>query len=93
EDITVEQIKDAEARGKVIKLLCRGTIENGKVIGRVAPEEIDKNELLATITGTSSVVSITTDLMRTVSIVEHDPEIVQTGYGILSDLIRVIKNT
>ncbi len=72
EDITVEQIRDAEARGKVIKLLCRGTIENGKVIGRVAPEEIDKNELSATITGTSSVVSITTDLMGTVSIVEHD---------------------
>lgn len=93
EDITIEQIRDAEARGKVIKLLCRGTIENGKVIGRVAPEEIDKTELLATITGTSSVVSIATDLMRTVSIVEHDPGIEQTGYGVLSDLIRVIRTT
>ena len=91
EDITVEQIKDAEARGKVIKLLCSGTIENGKVIGRVAPEEIDKTELLATITGTSSVVSITTDLMGTVSVVEHDPGIEQTGYGVFSDLIRVIR--
>lgn len=93
EDITIEQIRDAEARGKVIKLLCRGIIENGKVIGRVAPEEIDKNELSATITGTSSVVSITTDLMGTVSIVEHDPGIEQTGYGVFSDLIRVITTT
>lgn len=93
EDITVEQIRDAEARGKAIKLLCRGTIENGKVIGRVAPEEIDKNELLAAVTGTSSVVSITTDLMGTVSVVEHDPEIEQTGYGVLSDLIRVMKKS
>ena len=93
EDITIEQIRDAEARGKVIKLLCRGTIENGKVIGRVAPVEIDKTELLATITGTSSVVSITTDLMGTVSVVEHDPEIEQTGYGVFSDLIRVIITT
>lgn len=92
-DITIEQLRDAEARGKVIKLLCRGTIENGKVVGRVAPVEIDKNSLSAAITGTSSVVSITTDLMGTVSVVEHDPEIGQTGYGILSDLIRVIKNT
>lgn len=90
EDVTAEQIKDAEARGKTIKLLCSGTIENGKVIGRVSPEEIDKTELLATIAGTSSVVSITTDLMGTVSIVEHDPEIAQTGYGVFSDLIRVI---
>ena len=92
-EITVEQIREAEARGKVIKLICRGTIEDGKLIGRVGPEEIDKNDLLATITGTSSVVSITTDLMGTFSIVEHDPEIEQTAYGILSDLIRVINNS
>ena len=88
--ITIEAIRAAEDRGKVIKLLCSGCIENGKVVGRVAPEEIDKTELLATVTGTSSVVSITTDLMGTVSIVEHDPEIQQTGYGIFSDLLRLI---
>lgn len=93
EDITTEQIRDAEARGKVIKLLCSGTIENGKVIGRVAPVEINKDDLLASITGTSSVVSITTDLMKTVSVVEHDPGIEQTGYGVFSDLIRVITTT
>ena len=90
EDITLEQIRDAEARGKVIKLLCRGFIENGKIVGRVAPEEINKGDLLASITGTSSVVSITTDLMGTVTVVEHDPEIQQTGYGIFSDLIRIL---
>lgn len=93
EGITAQQIREAGARGKVIKLLCSGTLKNGKVIGRVAPEEIDQTELLATISGTSSVVSITTDLMRTVSIVEHDPGIEQTGYGIFSDLIRLIRTT
>lgn len=93
-DITAKQLRDAESRGKVIKLLCRGTKDkNGKVTGKVGPEEISKNELLATISGTSSVVSITTDLMGTVSVVEHDPEIQQTGYGVFSDLIRLIVNT
>ena len=92
-EITVEKIKDAEIRGKAVKLLCRGTIENGRVVGRVAPEEVDMAELPAVIKGTSSVVSITTDLMGTVSVVEHDPEIEQTGYGVLSDLIRIIKTT
>jgi homoserine dehydrogenase len=93
EDITVEQIRDAAARGKVIKLLCSGTIVNGIVIGKVAPTEIDRTDLLATIEGTSSVVSITTDLMGTISVVEHDPEIEQTGYGVFGDLIRVIAAT
>ncbi len=92
EDITYEQIKEAEDRGKVIKLICYGGIENGKVIARVRPEEVDKNSLLATITGTTSIVSITTDLMGTVSIVEHEPEIEQTAYGVFSDLIRVLSN-
>lgn len=92
EDITFEQIKDAESRGNVIKLLCHGSIENGKVKGRVWPEEISRDNILASINGTSSVVSITTDLMRTVSIVEHDPEIEQTGYGVFSDLLRIIDN-
>lgn len=90
EDITYEQIKEAEQNGKVIKLICYGGIENGKVVARVKPEEVDKGSLLSTITGTTSVVSITTDLMGTVSVVEHEPEIEQTAYGVFSDLIRVI---
>lgn len=92
EDITFEQIKEAENRGNVIKLICYGGIENGKIIARVKPEEISKTSLLATITGTTSIVSITTDLMGTVSIVEHEPEIEQTAYGVFSDLIRVLSN-
>lgn len=92
EHITYEQIKEAEKRGKVIKLICHGNIENGKVIATVKPEEIEKNSLYATVTGTTSMVSIKTDLMGTVSIVEHDPEIEQTAYGVFSDLIRVLSN-
>lgn len=92
EDITYEQIMDAEKRGNTIKLLCYGGIENGKVVGRVSPQEFPKGSLLAGISGTSSVVTITTDLMGTISVVEHDPEIEQTAYGVFSDLIRVISN-
>lgn len=92
EDITFEQIKEAENRGNVIKLICYGGIENGKVIARVRPEEVSKSSLLASITGTTSIVSLTTDMMGTVSIVEHEPEIEQTAYGVFSDLIRVLSN-
>ena len=93
ETVTSEMIRQAAQRGKVIKLLCSGVIENGTIIGRVEPAEIDQGDLLASISGTSSVVSIKTDRMGTISVVEHDPEIEQTGYGILSDLVRVIKNS
>ena len=90
-NVTPKQIKDARERGKLIKLICLGKIENGKAVGYVSPEEIDENDLLATITGTSSVVAITTDLMGTVSIVEHGPEIEETAYGVFGDTLRVIE--
>jgi homoserine dehydrogenase len=59
-------------------------------VGSVKPVEVPITSLPATIDGTSSYVSITTDLMGKVSIVEHAPEIEQTGYGILIDLINLI---
>ncbi|MGO1371836.1 MAG: hypothetical protein ACTHVE_08275 [Senegalia sp. (in: firmicutes)] len=92
EDITKEQIEDAEKRGNIIKLICHGSIKNGEIIGKVEPKEISKDHIYANIKGTSSVVTISTDLMRDLTIVEHDPEIEQTAYGVFSDLLRVIKN-
>lgn len=91
EDITVEDIKNAEARGNVIKLLCKGTRdEDGNVKASVQPEEVPKGHMLASIDSTTSVVSITTDLMKTVSVVEHQPEIEQTAYGVFGDVLRVL---
>ena len=91
EDITIEDIKAAENRGNVIKLLCKGARSSeGKIIATVKPEEVPKSDMLASIDSTTSIVSITTDLMKTVSIVEHQPEIEQTAYGVFGDLLRVI---
>lgn len=91
EEITVEDIKAADKRGNVIKLLCKGVRdEKGNVKASVKPEEVPKNHMLASIDSTTSVVSITTDLMKTVSIIEHEPEIEQTAYGVFGDLLRVL---
>ena len=85
------RIREAAARGKVIKLLCRGwREEDGTVRACVRPTEVDRGHLLAAVDSTSSLVSITTDLMGKLSILEHDPLIQQTAYGIFSDLLRVI---
>ena len=90
ENVTVADIQAAAARGSVIKLLCRGWREDGQVHASVKPVEVPKGDLLATIDSTSSVVSITTDLMGKLSVVEHAPLIEQTAYGVFSDLLRII---
>lgn len=92
ENITAEDIKAAAARGKVIKLLCSGSLdEEGKVKAFVKPVEVEMNDMLASIDSTTSVVSITTDLMGKVSVIEHAPGIVQTAYGVFGDIIRVVE--
>ena len=91
ENISRRDIEEAEKNGKLIKLLCSGKIIDGKATGTVKPAEIDRGDMLASVTGTTSAVSIKTDLMGTITIVEHEPEIEQTAYGIFSDLIRLIE--
>ena len=91
EGITREDIVAAQARGNVIKLLCRGVrTPEGKIRATVGPEEIPQGDMLASIDSTTSVVSITTDLMKKVSVIEHQPEIEQTAYGVFGDLLRVL---
>jgi len=94
EDITADDIREAATRGKVIKLLCSGSLrDDGSVAAAVKPVEVDNRDMLASIDSTSSVVSITTDLMGKLSIIEHAPEIEQTAYGIFGDVVRVLDLT
>ncbi|WP_312650735.1 homoserine dehydrogenase [Aminipila sp.] len=92
ENITIEDIEKANEQGKIIKLLCKGTLENGQVVASVKPTLVEQGSLMSVIDGTSSVVQITTDLMGKLTIIEHDPELVQTGYGIFSDVLRIVRN-
>lgn len=91
QNVTYEDIKNAEASGKEIKLICKAKLKNGEIIGEVSPKEIKKDEIFAGIKGTSSILTIETDLMGKITVIEHDPEIEQTAYGLFGDLIRLIK--
>jgi len=92
EQITKEQIEEAAVKGNVIKHMCRAYKKNGELIVKVAPEEVSKLDLYATVSGTSTAISITTDLMGTMTIIEQSPEIEQAGYGVFADLLTIIKD-
>ncbi|MEE0741188.1 MAG: homoserine dehydrogenase [Emergencia sp.] len=94
EKITLGDIRKAAQQNQVIKLLCKGVLsEDGKVRAWVKPVWVDRGEMLASIDSTTSVVTLTTDLMGKLSIVEHAPEIRQTAYGIFGDVVRVLEKT
>lgn len=91
-EITKEQLEEAANNGQKIKLVCHGWLEDGTPVGTVSPRAVDRDDLLASINGTAAAVTINTDLMGEVSIIEHvyEPEIDQTAYGVLSDLLRIL---
>lgn len=91
-NVTKEIIDEAAERGNVIKLMCRAYYKDGKVVVKVAPEEISKMNAYATVTGTSLAVSITTDLMGTITVIEESPEVDQAGYGVFSDMITIVES-
>ncbi len=89
--ISYDMINDLKIKGLKIKLLCEGYYENGKPVGIVHPVQIPQNDIFSNIDATSSILSITTDLMGELCMVERNPEIRQTAYGIYSDLLTLIK--
>ncbi len=90
--ITSKDIEEAKEKQCKIKLICEGCIEDNKAIGRVYPVYVKNNDVFSNIDATSSILGITTDLMGEVQIIEKNPEIQQTAYGIYSDLLTLIKN-
>ncbi len=91
-DITLQDIERAKEKQCKIKLLCEGYIEDNVVKGRVHPVYINYKDTFSSIDATSSIVAITTDLMGEIQVIEKNPEIQQTAYGIYSDLLTFIKN-
>lgn len=89
--ISLEDIEKAKQEQCKIKLLCEGYIEDNIAKGKVHPVYVNKNDILSNIDATSSILGITTDLMGEVQIIEKNPEIQQTAYGIYSDLLTLIK--
>jgi len=89
--ITEADIAAAKSERKKIKLLCEGYREDGLIKGRVSPRLFDEKDIYANIDSTTSIVSIKTDLMEEICIVERNPEIQQTAYGIYSDVLTLIK--
>lgn len=90
ENISLKDIEEAKKQDKVIKLVCQARLVGGKIVGSVKPEALDKDDILATVKDTTSILSIDTDLMKTLTIVEHEPDIEQTAYGPFSDLLRIL---
>ncbi|MCL2767309.1 MAG: homoserine dehydrogenase [Synergistaceae bacterium] len=90
-DVTAKMIAEAEARGKRLKLMCRGRILDGSVAASVGIEEVDNSDIFATLSYRDMGVSLESDLLGTHIVIHKKPTLRDTAFGVLEDMISVFK--
>ena len=85
-NITPTMAQDALKRGKRLKLICRGRLENGTVKTSVGVEEVDKSDIMALISHFGSALRLESDLMHPNTLVQECPVLIDTAYGLIEDL-------
>lgn len=90
--LALSDIQAAAEQGERIRLLCEAwEDERGEVVARVYPERVTADSILASITGTTSIVDFETDVLPRLTVIEHDPGPMTTAYGMLADMINIVR--
>lgn len=86
-----DEIRAAALAGTPIRLVSQASTSNGVLIAEVRPRPLAQSDILRAGKGTTSIISLETQAMGTMTLVEHEPLVLQTAYGVLSDLITVLR--
>jgi len=90
-DLSEEKIRSVRSAGMRYKLVCRAERRGDGVDARVGPELLLMSDLIAGLEGSSSAIRFDLDVFG-ISLVEHNPGIEATGYGLLADFIRAAQS-
>jgi homoserine dehydrogenase len=88
-NLTADEICAAALAGSPFRLVSQAHCKYGLVIAEVRPRRISSDSFLYVGKGTTGMISLETEAMGIITLVEHEPGIKQTAYGILNDLITV----
>jgi homoserine dehydrogenase len=89
-DLSEEKIRSVRAAGMRYKLVCRAERRGDTVVCTVQPELLLASDPLANLEGTSSAIRFDLDVFS-LSLVEHNPGIEATAYGLLADFLRAVQ--
>lgn len=85
--ISSEDVKAAAAAGEKWKLVARVTAQGGSV----QPMRVKLSNPLAAVSGATNAITYTTDLLGDVTLVGSGAGRLQTGFGLLSDLLDLAR--
>jgi homoserine dehydrogenase len=84
------EIVSAAQAGTPIRLVCSARIMNGVPTAKVCPERLQTSDPL--FSGRDlGMITLETEAMGAITLIEHDTGVLQTAYGVLSDLITLQK--
>jgi homoserine dehydrogenase len=89
-ELSEEKIRSVRNSGMRYKLVCRAERRGGGVECSVQPELLLASDPLANLEGSSSAVRFDMDVFG-LSLVEHNPGVEATGYGLLADFLRAVR--
>lgn len=87
--ISADDIADAAEKDSRWKLIGSVEKKNGRVTASVAPEMVPLSHPLAGIMGSTNAITFSTDLMGDVTVVGAGAGGTETGYSILTDLLKI----
>ena len=91
--ITSEKIENAAKNGQRWKLVCnaiRDPASSHGVKAVVEPQLVNQESHLYNVSGTSSILEISSDVLGKLSLIEENPSPRTTAYGILADLLNAL---
>jgi homoserine dehydrogenase len=88
-DVSEAMIKDAASRGKRLKLMCRGCRAGGAAEASVGVEEVDLDDIFASLSSHDSGIRIESELMTPNYVIQKNPTPRDTAFGVLEDIISV----
>jgi homoserine dehydrogenase len=88
-NLSEEKIRSVHAAGMRYKVVCRAERRGDSVVCTVQPEMLLASDPLANLDGTSSAIRFDLDVFS-LSLVEHNPGVEATAYGLLADFLRAV---
>jgi homoserine dehydrogenase len=89
--ITVTDAQRVVQSGKNLKLICKAWREGERVKAKVGLEEIERGHPFAPIRESGSILMIETDLLAPFVIMETDPTLYDTAFGVINDLSSIAR--
>jgi homoserine dehydrogenase len=86
-------VRAAREEGRPFRLISRARRDaTGRVRASVRPEQLEPDDVFASLNGSSLAITFTLDVLPGLTIAAHEPNLQSTAYGLLADFINIARD-